>query len=267
MNIPDIRFRNGYEKLIEMRNLLITKMDLKQLQEFTKVLYEDLDYYRKMADFHSSIGLTDDARRVRRLEIEVKKINDFLSEFTFFSLGEDGSIITNRHLTIGDIESISNSKLFSSLSNKEIINSNQHKTEDKLDGLINEVDNLTKKATKAQPSIAQQIMLGLLINLISSLIMPSSSGENHTYILNNNVENSYTEVQVSSSEQNVFLCNNLTIRDEPSNNGQILIQVHGMLIINFISEEREWVLIEFKESGNLVRGWVEKRSIFPSEKH
>lgn len=266
MNIPDVRFRDGFEKLIEMRNLLITKMDLKQLQEFTKNLYVDLDYYQKMADFHSSIGLTDDARRVRRLEREVKKINAFLSEFTFFSLGEDGSIITNRPLTIGDIESISNNKLFSSfISDKEIINTNQLQTENKLDGVIKKVGDLTEKATKAPPSIAQQIILGLLINFISSLIMPNSAGENHTYIVNNNIENNYTEVQESSSEQNILLCNDLIIRKKPFNNAEILTQMHGILVINFISEEKEWVLIEFKESGNLIRGWVEKESIFPTE--
>ncbi|WHY63645.1 SH3 domain-containing protein [Cytobacillus firmus] len=254
MDIPDVRFRDGYEKLVEIRNFLITKQDLKQLQEFTRNLYEDLDYYRKMADFHAPLGLTDDARRVRRLERELEKINDLISEFPFLSVGRDGSIITKRVVTIDEVESV-----FNRVNSSFGIDTIPNETEEgkKLDDLIERVDELTRKTTKSQPSIAQQIMIGLLINFISSFL---SATEDHTYNYYN-VENNYQHVQVINYQQHVLECNNLTLRKEPSNDAQIVTQLNGLLDLTIISEEGNWVLVEYNESGNAVKGWLQRESI------
>jgi hypothetical protein len=264
MVLTDVRFQDGYEKLIEIRDFLITQMDFKGLQELTKSLFEDLDYYRRMADFHAPLGLTDDARRVRRLEKELGKINEFLSEFSFLSLGRDGSIITNRIVTIDEVESVFN-RLNNSFGNVTITNPNQSNEDNKLENLIMKVDELTRKTANSEPSLAKQIIIGLLINFISSFVIPSSASEDHTYILNNSIENHYHEVQVNNYEPNILLCNNLILRKESSNDAQIVTRLHGMLVLKVISEEKDWILVEYNDLGNSIKGWMQRDSIIPSK--
>ncbi|MFK4333489.1 hypothetical protein ABH955_004151 [Bacillus sp. RC240] len=262
--IPDVRFKNGYQELIEMRSLLMQQMDFSGLQEFLNLLYKDLDYYRVMADRHASLGLTDDARRVRRLERELQEVESFLDKFPFISLEKDGSITTTKKLELSDLQLLFN-EYKKSFSDENVSNQTQPIGE-KLDNLTVMVNELTEQSNKPQLSTAQQviltIVLGLLVNFLSLYILPSAESENQTCTINQGIHFNPGESLVFSNETRIIFCNNSELMKEPTDGAELITQLHGMFVIKFISEDNDWILVEFNKKGQLIQGWLRQRSFF-----
>lgn len=263
MMLPDVRFQDGYQKLIEMRSLLMQHVDFRGLQDIIKNLYKDLGYYREMADRHASLGLTDDARRVRRLEKELLEIEVFLNEFPFISLEKDGSINTTRKLDVDDFKLLFN-KYQKSFGDKKVLNQDQL-IEAKLDDLTMMINELVEKTNKSKTSIAQQIILtivlGLLVNFLSLYILPNSESEDSTYNVTHNSYYDSSESLVVSDEKKVFFCNNFGLRTGPSNDAEIVTQLYGIVVVKVISEENDWISVEFIKQGKLIKGWLQRNSL------
>lgn len=239
--IPDVRFTEGYENLKKMMDVLLSKFDVKQLQEVSKALHTDLEYYRTMAEYHSPLGLTDDRRRVWRLEKEISKMREVLAQYPFIKLDADGSLILNENVSIDTIEDILNS-----FDDKK---ASSPASDQKLDEILNRLDAIENKTS--EPSLAKTIIIGLLINFISSLIQPTSP--NQTLNTTINITN-----QVIIVEESTYWvsCNNLDVYQDP-NSEQVVKQITGIRKIAVLRVEGDWVLIEVSENGEY-SGWIKK---------
>lgn len=268
--LPDVRFQDGYQKLTEMRSLIIKQMDFKELEHFSKSLYKDLDDYRTMADWHAPLGLTDDARRVRRLERELQEVEVFLGKFPFISLEKDGSINSTRKLELEDYELLfSNYKKLFDHDNIPTFEQGQSK-EEKLIMMINELINQNTKLTdsnnRPQQSLAQTIILtivlGLIVNFLSSYILPDSGNEEQTYIFEqNSYLNSSVNVVVTDENRVIIFCNNFELRERASNDAEIITELYGIFVAKIITTENDWVLIEFNKQGVIMKGWLPKHNL------
>lgn len=261
MIIPDVRYSEGYDKLKHMLDSLMNQLNLKQLEEMTKALFTDLRYYHEMAEYHAPLGLSDDARRVRRLESEIKKIREVIDEFSSLSLCEDGSIIVKDSTNIENLEAIFNKFEFG---NQITIEDNS--LERRVEDLYSRIED---SKNSSRTSLITQILIGLLTNLIWSHIQPTSP-QSITNIMNisnhtinhttnqviNQTTNKVVEYNIEIDQNNWILCNDLKIQQEPSIESNVIMEISGLRQLKIIGSQQEWFLIEFLEGRDKKTGWV-----------
>jgi hypothetical protein len=252
MLVPDVRFGEGYENLKTMLDSLLDKFNIKELQEMTKALYTELEYYRSMEEFHAPIGLTDDARRVRRLEKEISKVRQTLNEFPFLELGVDGSIILKDKASIEIIEGLFNK--FDQRNEKSISS-----IEETLENLVNRVEEIKKK--DSQPSLIITILIGLLINFISSLIQSGTPDVNNTYLLNNVQNTQVTVFNLEVNQEDLIVCNDLDVFESPSKESKVLKRINGIRNMKFMEFHNKWINIEYIEGAEKISGWIDTENL------
>lgn len=256
--LPDVRFKEGHQSLIEMRNLILDKMDFKEVCNFLKDLYEDLNYYQRQADNHASIGTTDDARRVRRLERELQEVENFLSNFPFISLEKDGSISFTRKVKFEDGELLFNNykKLFGN--DNPLTFEKGQSQEEKVKIIVTDLMNQDNQKYSFVKQLILSIVSGVLINFLTPYVVEDPQNkvqEQNSYI------NSSVNIVVNDESRVTILCNDVELRKKNSNDSEIIIKLSGIFNAKIIKTKRDWIFIEINSLGTTRQGWLPKHVV------
>lgn len=256
--LPDVRFKEGHQRMIEKRNLILDKMDFKEVCNFLKDLYEDLNYYQRQADNHASIGTTDDARRVRRLERELQEVENFLNNFPFISLEKDGSISFTRKLKFADAELLFNEYKKSFDNDNPLTFVQGQSQEEKLRMITTDLSNQYNQKHSNLKQCILSIVTGVFINFLSPFFVEDPQNkvqEQNSYI------NSSVNIVVHDESRVTILCNDLELRKKNSNDSEIITKLHGIFNAKIIKTKRDWIFIEINNLGTTRQGWLPKHVV------